>query len=451
MRNGRPPARSSVRAILAMVVAGGVAAASCDRAPEGPDDQGSQGDASVAVAASLPAGIQTGTEEVFAEADRLRVRLVRSSDEEVVVDRVLEFDPGAEETAVSVRVSLSGDSEDFALTVRVRRGDDPLFQGSADLTLVPGRTTEVEVPLEPVPAGVTILTEGPVVFQQPGERRQAEADVHFATGDPIPGLDPGWSSRNPQVAEVTSDGLISASSPGETFVLATITSFADSLLVRVLDVASVEVTPESATVVEGDAVDFDAVARDSDGLVVEGADFTWRSTNTSVATVDGTGRAITHDRGTTRIVASAGGSADTARLAVDPQVASVRVMPQDTTVFESDTVDFDATARDSEGRVIEGAEFTWRSTDDSVATVDGTGQAIAQSAGNTLIVASTSGVADTATLEVQTQVLFSPGSPPLLAVMQEPGVRSGEPEEDGSRRAASSPIRRERADVDGIR
>lgn len=83
----------------------------------------------------------------------------------------------------------------------------------------------------------------------------------------------------------------------------------------------------------------------------------------------------------------------------DPSVASVSVSPSDDSVVVGETTGFSASARDANGGSVS-ADFTWSSTNTSVATVDDQGAATGQQAGSAMIVARADGVADSADLEV---------------------------------------------------
>ena len=80
-------------------------------------------------------------------------------------------------------------------------------------------------------------------------------------------------------------------------------------------VASVSVSPGEDSIAPGETADFSASAQDADGGSVN-ADFSWSSTNTSVATVDDQGTATGEAAGSAEIVASAEGVADSAELTV---------------------------------------------------------------------------------------------------------------------------------------
>lgn len=84
-------------------------------------------------------------------------------------------------------------------------------------------------------------------------------------------------------------------------------------------VASVTVSPAEDSIGVGGTTQFTASAQDADGGSVS-ADFSWSSTNTSVASVDGQGVATGESAGTAEIVAAADGEADTAQLTVSGEV-----------------------------------------------------------------------------------------------------------------------------------
>lgn len=84
------------------------------------------------------------------------------------------------------------------------------------------------------------------------------------------------------------------------------------------DIASVTVTLPSNSVVAGSGVNAAAVAKDASGKTVT-ASFAWTSSNTNVATVNGSGRVTAHSAGSTTISAEAGGKSATVDVSVEPQ------------------------------------------------------------------------------------------------------------------------------------
>ncbi len=96
-----------------------------------------------------------------------------------------------------------------------------------------------------------------------------------------------------------------------------------------------------------------------------------------------------------------------------PDVDRVVVTPEETALGAlAETVQFEASALDAAGAPVTGLDFTWSSSDESVATVDATGRATAHAIGEALIRASTSGVTGEGRLVVRecgAPVQLSPG------------------------------------------
>jgi len=81
-------------------------------------------------------------------------------------------------------------------------------------------------------------------------------------------------------------------------------------------VATVTVTPASASAIVGGTAAFTATTRDSAGTVLTGRVIAWTSTNTSIATVSTTGVATGVAAGSASIIATSEGKADTSALTV---------------------------------------------------------------------------------------------------------------------------------------
>jgi len=79
-------------------------------------------------------------------------------------------------------------------------------------------------------------------------------------------------------------------------------------------------------------------------------------------------------------------------------VSSVTVSPNTTSVMVGQVQPFTATTRDAAGSVLTGRVITWASSDNTIATVDGTGLATALRAGRAVITATSEGVSGAATL-----------------------------------------------------
>lgn len=145
-------------------------------------------------------------------------------------------------------------------------------------------------------------------------------------------------------------------------------------------VASVTVTPATATLVVGESQQFAAAVVADVGLADT---VTWSSSDDAVATVDATGNVTAVAAGTATITATATadtGVYGTAEVTViDPRVT---VTPANQAALIGETVQFDAVAID-----LESSDVIWESSDLAVATIDATGLATALSEGTTTITA----------------------------------------------------------------
>src|SRR5207247_11075423 len=95
-----------------------------------------------------------------------------------------------------------------------------------------------------------------------------------------------------------------------------------------LPVASVSVTPATATIGVGQTAQYAAITRDAFGNPLGGRTVTWSSSNPAVATVNGTGQATGVAVGAATITATSEGKSGTAAITVvNVPVASVTVSP----------------------------------------------------------------------------------------------------------------------------
>lgn len=311
-----------------VLLVGALLLVGCD-AGQVPAEPSTSSTANVRVGASITsaAADMHGTEAAFEATETVRVQLVRSRDEAFVVDRVVDFDPSATTTEISLRVSLDRESEDFFLNLWLLTGGDPVFRGQDLLTLEAGRTTEADVTLEPVPDQLALPVELPTLTAL-GETLQLDGAVLFVTGDTIPDANPSWSSLDPEIATASADGEVVAQGQGEARIVATYEALADTLIVTVEPlVANVVVEPDFASIEEGEVFQFDARVEDANGNELTGRTVTWSSTNADVATVDQTGLARGENAGSAGIRAGVEGVTGSATLRVTQPTSFGSVRP----------------------------------------------------------------------------------------------------------------------------
>jgi len=170
-------------------------------------------------------------------------------------------------------------------------------------------------------------------------------------------------------------------------------------------VASVTVSPESATVNVGDSAGFFADLRDAAGIPARDANVKWSVADPTVARIEGDfGQSVilrALRRGSTTVTARTHGKSGIALLVVDSvpppgdSVATVEVTPSADTVAAGDSASFSAILRDANGNILSGRAVSWTVSDSSVAQIQGAfGQTVvvrAVGAGFALVTASSEG------------------------------------------------------------
>lgn len=170
----------------------------------------------------------------------------------------------------------------------------------------------------------------------------------------------------------------------------------------------VEVVPGSVAIAVGDTLRLDAVAMDSDGNTVSDPAVSWHSSDSTVASVSSAGLVRALRAGTAsaiaRLSADDGAASDTATITVDEPpsapISDVTVSPSVDTLDVGQTVQLSATVLDADGSPVE-RTLSWSSSDDAVATVDGTGLVTGRGEGGAQITATTDGVSGSAGITVQ--------------------------------------------------
>jgi len=238
-----------------------------------------------------------------------------------------------------------------------------------------------------------------------GQTSQLTATAKDQYGDVITTDAATWSSSNTSVATVSSSGLVTAVGSGSATVTVTIggVQATASVTVAQASVASVTVSPTSLSLTAGQSSGLTATAKDASGNVLTGYPASWKSSNTSAATVSTSGVVTGAAAGTATITVTIGGKSATASATVTssaPTVATVTVSPSSSTIQAGNQVQLTATDKTSSGTVVSGQAVTWSSSNTGVATVASNGIVTAVTAGGATITATSDGVQGTATLTV---------------------------------------------------
>src|SRR5205809_2430134 len=232
---------------------------------------------------------------------------------------------------------------------------------------------------------------------------QLAATPKDANGNPLSGRIISWSSSNTSVVGVNSSGLVTAVATGGATITATSEgqSGTASITVPPVPVATVAVTPASASVDEGKTVQLTATPKDAAGNPLSGRVVTWTSSNTAAATVNSSGLVTAKLAGAATITAtSEGQSGPSAITVVHVPVAAVAVTPASASLPAGQTIQLTATPKDASGNTLTGRTVAWASSNTAVATVTGSGLVSGVTAGTATITATSETVSGTAAVTV---------------------------------------------------
>src|SRR2546426_707557 len=245
-------------------------------------------------------------------------------------------------------------------------------------------------------AVVQIVVRPDSVALDPQQTQPFRAFGRTAAGDSVP-TTVLWSTSG---GTITQSGFYTAGQAvGNFHVTAKQNggSLTDSSAVSVIamPVASVTVSPASASVGVGQTLQLTATPQDASGNPLTGRVVTWVSSAPLLATVSGSGLVSGVAAGPAMITATSEGQSGTATVTVTalapPPVASVTVSPATVSVRVGATVQLAATPKDASGNPLSGRGVTWASSNTAVATVNGSGLVSGVAAGPATITATREG------------------------------------------------------------
>ena len=276
--------------------------------------------------------------------------------------------------------------------------------GSATITATSEGKSGTSAITVSVPVASVVLSPASATVAA-GSTEQLTATPLDANGNPLTGRTITWTSGAPGVASVSASGLVTGVAAGSATITATSEGKSGTSAITVpVPVASVTVSPASATLAVGATQQLTATPLDANGTPLTGRAVTWVSSTPSVATVDGTGLVTALAGGATTITATSEGKSGTAAITVPVSVASVTVTPGSATVAVGATQQLTATPLDANGNPLTGRPVTWVSGNAAVATVSGSGLVTAVAAGSVTITATSEGKGGSSTITVPVPV-----------------------------------------------
>jgi uncharacterized protein YjdB len=253
---------------------------------------------------------------------------------------------------------------------------------------------------------------------QIGGTAQLSAVTRDASNNVLTGRVISWSSSNGSIATVSGTGLVTAVAAGSASITASSEGKTSSTAVTVnatapVPVASVTVSPATASLQVGGSVQLAATTRDANNNVLTGRVVSWSSSNTAVSTVSASGLVSAIGAGSATITAlseaKTGVAAITVSAAVPVPVASVSVAPATATLQVGGTLQLSAVTRDASNNVLTGRVISWASSNTAVATVSSSGLVLALATGPVQITATSENQNGSATLTVSVPPPPPPG------------------------------------------
>jgi len=249
-----------------------------------------------------------------------------------------------------------------------------------------------------------------------GDSARLNAVLHDSAGADIDAPAATWTSSDEDVATI-SDGMLYGHGPGRVTITAQRGGLATNLEIEVtppgdpagpqppgLDsptvqpaaVASVRVTPGSATIAVGNTRALDAVGLDAAGRQVPGS-ARWTVRDPAIAGVSANGTVTARAAGTTTVVATIAGRRGSATVTVTgpaetaEAVGSVTVTPDQLNLTVGEGGTLAVTVTGTRGSRLTDRAVSWQSSNAAVATVGDDGRVTAVSAGVAVVTATAGG------------------------------------------------------------
>lgn len=164
----------------------------------------------------------------------------------------------------------------------------------------------------------------------------------------------------------------------------------------------IEITPTSATLNSiGQTIQLSTRVLDQNGTAITSASVSWTSGDVGVVTVSNQGLVTAVKNGTAVITARSGNVSATINITVAQATSRIVIEPPMATLMSiGETVQLSASVLDQKGQPVAGAEVTWQSSDEQVATVNAQGLVTAVKNGTAVITARSGSTTRTANVTV---------------------------------------------------
>lgn len=245
------------------------------------------------------------------------------------------------------------------------------------------------------PEAITTVTVQPESLNlRVGESRTLTASLVGEKRTAITGRTITWSVTDSRVAQISSVGVVTAVSPGQTTVTATAEGRSGTMVLTVtqVPVASISLEPQTVRMYPSQRAALLATLRDSAGHVLTDRSITWLSSDITVASLSSLGIVTAVSVGQSTITAAVDGhKASSLVTVIQEPIKSVEVSSLWNTLYIGDFTQASATLVGETGATLKNRSINWKSSNPAVATVSGTGLISAVNQGTATITASSEG------------------------------------------------------------
>jgi uncharacterized protein YjdB len=221
-----------------------------------------------------------------------------------------------------------------------------------------------------------------------------------------------WSISDPTVASISGTGFLTALKAGSVTVMATLGSVSGTgnVAVTTPSLSSVAITPALFSIASGQTRQLSAVGAYSDGSSQDvTGKVTWKSLDTTIATVGSSGMLTSLKAGTVSITASMGSVTGSASVTVtSASLTTINVGAPSPSLATGGTEQLTATGVYSDNSTQSLTnQVIWSTSDPTVASVSGTGFLTALKAGSVTVTATSGSVSGTGNVAVTASSLSS--------------------------------------------
>ena len=232
---------------------------------------------------------------------------------------------------------------------------------------------------------------------------KGESETLVATVNPADATDKTvtWTSSNAGVASVDANGKVTALASGSATITAKAGNIQATCAVTVtVPLESISINKTELSLIKGQSETLIATIKPEDATE---STVSWTSSNTSVATVESSGKVMAVGGGSATITAKAGEKEATCSVNVTVPVESVTLDQTSISIEEGESVTLSATVtpEDATDKTV-----TWSSSNEAIASVDQNGKVMAVKEGNATIVAKAGEKEATCSVTVNKKVIL---------------------------------------------